>query len=245
MPRTDATTPGTPDKQQIIDALTAAAKPASDGTLYIRACVACKIIGVGPGSQSMWERRGKIAPTRFRVPPRQGASMGVVVAWPLDQVIWYVKQRIPASERVWSERDDNYLLESLGKLSLDAIARELGRTINAVQCRGYDLGVNMHTNAGKLTTGDIAGLCRRTRQAVQLWCSRGDLRYTRLPMGRGDKLIDPADLIAFLKRNPKIYNGLPDASRRRLERMTTEVATPVKKAKAEPHPGPRVYRRCA
>jgi len=43
MPRTDA------NKQQIIDLLCAAANPASDGTLYIRAATAVKIIGVGSG----------------------------------------------------------------------------------------------------------------------------------------------------------------------------------------------------
>ena len=57
----------TPDVTGVIELLTAAAVE-HDGDRMIRASVAARIIGIGPGMQTRWIRGGKIKPTRYRVP---------------------------------------------------------------------------------------------------------------------------------------------------------------------------------
>ncbi len=205
----------TPD---IIDQLTAASVVAEDGRRLIRAATACRIIGVREGQRAQWERRGVIRARRYRVRPRCGASLGVVVAWPLEDVIRAVRTRQRYLARRWSPADDDYLLEHLGKVHERVIARKLGHSVAAVRKRAYQLGTNRRCNTGLLTTGQAAALCRRTRQAVRLWLDRG-LRYSRLPGGHREKMIDPADLLKWLRAHPTIWQRLPEASQRALQRM--------------------------
>jgi hypothetical protein len=239
MPRTDA------DKQKIIEQLTAAAKPAGNGTLYIRACVACKIIGVKTLQGSAWQRLGKIKAIKCRVSVTRITPFGKATFWPLDQAIACARQYMELAYHPWTEAEDEELLASLGVNSIKEIAAKLGRSPMAVKQRGYRLGVTMHNNAGKLTVGQVAGLCRRSRNAVRVWCTRRGLKHTRLLDAGGAYMIDPADLLTFIDAHPKIGEHLPEAARRTIKRMAFKPATPSKKTKPAPDPGPRVYRRCA
>jgi len=237
MTRTDA------DKQRTIDRLTLAAKPSQDGTLYVRAATACRIIGVCDGQRGRWEKSGKIKARRFRVTPRRGASIGIVVVWPLDQVIACAKERRSLTERKWSQADDNKLIDGLGVVRVEVLAKRLGRTIRAVQNRSVRLGITVWSNGGKLSTGTVAQICGRSQSAVNAWCMRKGLVYKRLPGRRGDKLIKPENLYAFLTSRPKIWDGLSEASRRQIERMARDVAAPQPSTQSVRVP--RVHRRAA
>lgn len=235
MKRTDA------DKAKIIEQLTAAAKPASDGTLYIRACVACQIIGVGRGVHSTWIRDGHIKPRRFRVKPCRQAMNGRVAAWPLGQVIAAAKAYRPASQRQWSEREDDLLCEKLGRAPVRSIAEQLGRSYTAVQLRMIALGVTRRNCQGRLTVGEAATLCRRSSTAIRHWINAG-LKHTRLPDGPRERLIDPKDLAVFVKARANIWDRLPESARRTIKRMGEDAPT----ARADQSaPRMRVYRRCA
>ncbi len=246
MTRTDADNPQSPRnprnprKQKIIDALKAAAKPSSTGELYLRPTQACKIIGATYAQITRWERDGKIKPLRFRVTPRRGASMGIVVAWPLPQVIACAKTFRPMRERCWSDQDQEYLLDQVGRKPMRDIAKHLGRSINAVQMRCRELGISRRTNQGLMTTGETASVCRRTRQAVNLWCMREGLKFRRLSDGHRDKMINPVDLAAFLKARPLLWSRLPEAARRTVERMAEKVVLPARPSKQTY--SPRVHR---
>ena len=237
MKRTDA------DITKIIAELTAAAKPSSTGELYLRPAQACKIIGATIAQTTRWERSGKIKPLRFKVTPRRGASRGVVVAWPLPQVIACARAFRPMRERCWSDQDQEYLLEQVGRKPMRDIAKHLGRSLNAVQMRCRELGITRRTNQGLMTTGEVAGVCRRTRAAVNLWCTKEGLKYRRLSDGHRDKMIDPEDLAAFLKSRPLLWSRLPEAARRSVERMADKVVLPARPAK-QPR-APRVYKGVA
>jgi len=238
MTRTDA------HKQTIIDRLTDAAKPSANGDLYIRASRACKIARVGYGQRWQWEQTGKIKARRFRVEPRCGATIGVVVAWPLAQVTECVRLHRPMSLIRWSDREDSLLLKLLGRQKVSRVAEQLQRSVPAVRKRAAILGVNTRTNVGLMTTGTVAALCHRSRTAVGYWCLRGGLKFSRLPGTKGEKMIKPENLYAFLMSRPTIWSGLRESSRKRIELMAKDVLAPGRD-KSKSAPEPRVYRSVA
>lgn len=237
MKRTDA------DRQKIIEQLKAAAKPIPlDGDrLYVRATDARRIIGVSWSHAAGWVTRGRITPLRFKVAKSPTAPFGRASIWPLDQTINCAKGYVP----FWTDDEDDYIINNLGKKSTEQIAAKLGRTNRAVQHRAGHLGITKYDAQNLLTTGVVAGLCRRTHQGVSHWCLKMNppLRHTRLTFGKREKMIHPKDLLAFLDAHPSIKASLPDSALRTLERMTASSSTPINKTGTRKlEDSPRVYK---
>ena len=191
-----------------------------DGERFIRASVAARIIGIGPGMQTRWIKDGHVVPRRFQVPRGRKAPRGIVTAWPLNQTIERARAYRPQSERSWSEQEIDELAESIGTLRIEKIAQRLGRSVGAVRDKMMELGINQRNAQGFMTTGQIAKLCGVSREAVQQWCLRSSppLKFRRSPAQDRVKLIDPEDLVAFLRQHPAILNKKSWTIQRRIER---------------------------
>ncbi|MEM7626546.1 MAG: hypothetical protein AAF333_13200 [Planctomycetota bacterium] len=198
-----------------------------DGVRYVRASVACKTLGLADSFRWSWERRGLIQPLRLRCPRSRAASRGVVVAWPLDQVIDAYAAGRP---RAYTAKEIEFIQEKTGVLPLDAIAERLGRSAASVRDKQGQLGLTRRNAQGLLTTGEAARLCGRTRAAVNDWCLRMGLRYERLGSGQREKLIDPADLAVFLKARPRVFGRLTPKAQQRVRAFRTSYARQPREA---------------
>ncbi|MBB6429194.1 hypothetical protein [Algisphaera agarilytica] len=187
-----------------------------EGVRYVRASVASKIIGIGPGGQTCWIRLGKITPLRFKVPRSSKAPNGVLTAWPLDQTLKAARGYKPMSERRWSVEEDQYLEDRLGKATHQTIGRHLGRSANAVRSRAKQLGITPRSADGLLTTVAAAKLCGVSVQAIRYWIVSGGLPVRHEPAGQKAALIHPANLLDHVRRMPT-WQRLTEPQRHRLE----------------------------
>lgn len=218
----DAKLPPIPNLENVEQQLRAAAVENDDGVMYIRASVAARIIGVGPGTQTQWIRNGKIRPHRYRVPQSRKAPRGILTAWPLDQAIACAHSYCTRRNKPWSSIEDDYLCDHLVEKSLDQIAASLGRTVHGISQRATELGVTQRDAQGLLTTGQVAALCGVSRECVQYWIFNKPLplNYQRTPSADAAKLISETDLRAFFESNPDTFKRLSKTARGRVERYT-------------------------
>jgi DNA-binding transcriptional regulator YdaS (Cro superfamily) len=221
----DATKPNIPDPDQIERELAAASAEHDDGKRYVRASVAARIIGVGPGLQTRWIRDGRIMPMRFRVPRGPRAPRGILTAWPLNQAIVCARRYWTNSNRKWTEEEDEFLLAALGELDHATIAAGLQRSACAIAQRATDLGYTQRNAQGLLTTGEVARLCGVSREAVNNWCLKmaRPLRFSRVPSADRAKLISTDDLRGFFKANPASFERLSKQAQARIDRVTMTV----------------------
>lgn len=208
-----------PNVDEIERELTDAAHPAEDGTLYVRAFIAAKIIGITPSVQSAWIRDRRIKPLRLSVPPSQTASRGFITAWPLDQAIACARRYWTQGRRKWTMAEDDYLADKLGTWSAKRIARMLGRTEDGVRQRSTYLGITPRNAQGKLTTGEVARLCDVSRECVQYWIFKmaTPLRYRRTATRDRAKVITADAIRIFFRDNPAVFDRLSKTARRRVE----------------------------
>jgi hypothetical protein len=78
--------------------------------------------------------------------------------------------------RPWTEEEDEYLHEHLGRMSREAIAKRLGRSDMAVLVRMTRLGINQRDAKGWLTGGQVAAELGIHGQTITYLVRRGDLR---------------------------------------------------------------------
>jgi hypothetical protein len=94
----------------------------------------------------------------------------------------------------WTEADRNFLVQSICHVPVSAIARELGRTENAVWCKIWEEGLRARYEADH----SQRELCRKLRvraPIVRGWVEKGWLK-----LGRNDRIKDRS-LKAFLEKH--------------------------------------------
>lgn len=115
----------------------------------------------------------------------------------------------------WSELDLWYLREATGILSRTEIARDLGRTPDAVHRRQYDLGLNAREHWG-WTLNRLERLTSIQRHVWQRYMDWGDLPYFR---GNKCLYVDPGDLTVVEELDcSKLSAELEEAMRRSLRK---------------------------
>ncbi|MEM8781923.1 MAG: hypothetical protein AAGE65_03615 [Planctomycetota bacterium] len=202
------------ERERLAAELTAASKEI-DGVRYLRASVAARILGVGPGHQSAYIRDGRIMPVRVRVPRSPQAPRGLLTALPLGQTIALLDRPI---KRDWTASEDAQLADRMAAgTPTKTIARLHGRTVKAVRRRALHLRLHRRHETALLTTGNVAQLCGVSRQAVRWWTEHG-LAYTPMRDGQRERMIDPKYLIAYLSDKPT-WSKLSARRRERLEAM--------------------------
>ena len=195
------------------------------GRQLIRAAKAAKIIGCNAGMQTGWIRHGRITPARCRVKPSQTSPSGWVTGWPLIQAIncGLSYRRI---SRPWTEAEEGRLMELLGTIPIQQVARKLGRTVCAVRHHYCHLGVNEDNAQGLMTVGVVADLCGVQSVTVRKWCNtrKPPLGHTRLPSKRRQYMVSMDSLAVFFGRHPDKFDRLSKPARRRIERATMSPA---------------------
>ncbi len=218
----DATTPPIPDLDQLERELTDASAEHDDGKRYVRASVACRIIGIGPSLGVHWRRRGFVRAIKFKIPSQRGSVRGEVVAWSLEDTIKQARAYWSGRCRHWTRQEDDHLLDQLGRVPIQRLGDQLGRTVKAIRARAGELGLNQLNAQGEYTTGEIARLCGVPLNRVVGWCDRkrSPLNHRRAPDGRRTRLIQEDALRRFLSNNPKISGKLTPIARERIARAT-------------------------
>lgn len=221
------------DREAIIAELERIAATGEDGRRYVRMCDACRVIGVTNDAVQYWEKKGYIKPLRIRVPSylkfdgngrlmRGAALRGRITAIPLDQLIDRVRRLRIAHP--WTPADDELILQHLGYRSYEWLAEQIGCTVVAVKHHAYNvLRTNLKSNQGLYTTGEIARIVGKHLSTVVFWCKRSGLPHRRLPSGGGNHcyLIDPVDLLAWLKTRPVIAKRIKTQAMRHLEHLAS------------------------
>ncbi|MEM6503926.1 MAG: hypothetical protein AAF711_00515 [Planctomycetota bacterium] len=218
----DANKPYIPDLSELKRKLLDASSEHDDGHRYVRASVAAKVIGIGPSLGVHWVKRGLVRALKFRIPSRRGSVRGEVVAWRVDDAIEQARAYWSGRCRHWTRQEDDRLLDRLGRIPIERLAIELGRTVKAVRGRAGELGLNQLNAQGEYTTGEVARLCGVPLNRVVAWCDRrhSPLKHRRLHDGRRTRLIQEVSLRHFLSSNPQILAGLSVVARQRVERAT-------------------------
>jgi len=195
---------------------------AEDGCRYVRAGTACRIIGVGGGCQYAWEHDGHIQGRRLRVPISRKASHGLVVAWPLEQVIAKALRYRSQSDRSWTQPNDDFLVEHLGSIGYVEAARRLRRTIPSVHQRAQRLGIGLYSVDGAYIACQLADMLGVHPNSIQYWCEACGLKHRHSPTQKRTRLIDLSDVMAFFARRPDIWSHLHEDIRRSFQMMASE-----------------------
>lgn len=115
----------------------------------------------------------------------------------------------PNANKKWSEEERNYLADVWGVLSVNRIAKELGRSPEAVisQAEKRQLGGAIYTDQ-YLTTITVSNLIGVDQTTIINWIKKKLLKArTSTLRRRRIYLIDPSDVTAFLKNNPTRWNA--------------------------------------
>jgi hypothetical protein len=211
------------DSDQIIQELRRVAVRDKDGRLFVRFCVAVKLIGCKAPAVQTWEARGLIHPLRFSVPRSPAAPMGRVVALPLDELLVCVRRYTRRADVAWTALEDQVLERWVGLRPLESIARSLGRSPAAVQIRMTKLGMRQLEVQGWWSPADIARVAGRTSSAVRMWCRVWDLPCRRLPR----VAINPAQFVVWIEQQPRIWRLLSEPAKRRVEQLRACVGKAV------------------
>lgn len=128
--------------------------------------------------------------------------------------------RLNPSERrynpPWTEEDDEYLADHWGNISDKAVARHLGRTVNACKIRATRQ-LHLSRCMQFLTSRAVAEIFSIDSHAVIEWIEKGWLQASRGPFRIGRHRvwrIQERDLERFIQRYPQHYD------RTRIERGT-------------------------
>lgn len=112
----------------------------------------------------------------------------------------------------WTEADDEYLVENYGHISVEEIARHLGRSPGAVSLRAKrDLKVSTRTIADEIgyTIWDLESMGLPDHRLLRRFIDEGELRATELTVQKGkvvSRVITVEDMHRFLKRRPEFFD---------------------------------------
>jgi len=114
-------------------------------------------------------------------------------------------------DRVWKETEIEALRASWGKLSVEQIARKLGRSENAVHVKAKRLKLGGIVDPSKFTKQDIGKLLRVRTITVgkwieQRWLKASQAKTHHRPSGKILQ-IRPQDLLAFLQQHPDQWDA--------------------------------------
>lgn len=117
--------------------------------------------------------------------------------------------------RNWTEEQDEYLADHWGKVSDRAVARRIGRTVDACKIRATrHLGLSRTMNL--YTSREVARIFGIDSHAVTRWIEQGHLKARKSPTRAGKHRrwdIDDASIERLIKRTPWLYD------RKRIDRF--------------------------
>ena len=110
-----------------------------------------------------------------------------------------MKDNKPRRFKKWSKYEDAYLLEQVSKnVSVDYIARKLGRTSTGVYTRMYKLGVaNRKDNIGMYTVNEISKLICIDNKTIIKWEKLGLKLHKKKDGGKNITFITGEDYWNF------------------------------------------------
>ena len=114
-----------------------------------------------------------------------------------------MKDNKPRRFKTWSKDEDTYLLEQVSKnVSVDYIARKLGRTSTGVYTRMYKLGVaNRKDNIGMYTVNEISKLICIDNKTIIKWGKLGLKLYKKKVGGKRITFINGDDFWKFAENH--------------------------------------------
>lgn len=114
-----------------------------------------------------------------------------------------------AGGRFWTEEEDEFLKERVGKVSFSALAKNLNRTVIAVESRTEKLGISSTKfESGRLTANELANALGVDSHAVYRWIKKDDLKATYKSTRKEAKfyLIEVNDFWNWTERNKDKLN---------------------------------------
>lgn len=115
------------------------------------------------------------------------------------------RNKIP-NNRYWRKEEINYMMEKFGVMTIEGIARKLGRTEVSVESKieRCNMG-SLISNVDGLCISEVARLVGRDRTGItKTWIRRYGLKTYK----KGKyKVIKEKDLINFMKSNPKLWDA--------------------------------------
>ena len=117
-----------------------------------------------------------------------------------------MKYKKPRRFKTWTKEEDAYLLEQVSKnISVDYIARKLGRTRTGVYTRMYKLGVaNRKDNIGMYSINEIAKIIGIDNKTIIKWGKLGLKLYKRNIGEKKINFITAEDFWKFAKENKEL-----------------------------------------
>lgn len=109
----------------------------------------------------------------------------------------------------YTQEDDNYIEEKWGKISLKAIAKNLGRSETGIERRAMRLGLGGFVFNGEfLTTGQCAKIVGVDPKTIKNWIKSFGLKanYRKINV-KYIYRIEIDDFVKFLKNNQHLYNA--------------------------------------
>ncbi len=187
-----------------------------DGSMWVRANTALRILNLSSGWYGALPRKWCVSELRRPARRSRGASRGIEIFWLLDALLRFAAMREAVrTRRRWTAREDQHLASLLVDCPVAEAARRLRRPVGAVRNRVPRLGGlrGLWLKAGYLTSGDLLRLTRkRSYGTIRRWRSMG-LAATRAPVGK-DMLFRLPELRTFFINHQSLLITMDPAARK-------------------------------
>lgn len=111
------------------------------------------------------------------------------------------------SYKIWTEQEEEYLINKYGKTKISEMAKRLNRTESSVEkkIKRMKLGPSFE-NQDEFTAVELSRTLGRSRSIILNWIYSGKLKATLKVTGKKKKyqMIKPKDFWNFAKDNPKL-----------------------------------------
>lgn len=113
------------------------------------------------------------------------------------------------ANKKYTKEEDMYIEEKWGQISLKAIGRNLGRSAEAIEARGYKLGLGGSTyTTDMLTTGDCAKIVGVDITTINNWIKSFGLKAKLKKVNvKAVYRIDIDDFAKFLEKNQHLWKA--------------------------------------
>lgn len=117
------------------------------------------------------------------------------------------------SNKLWTEAEKQILIEQYGSVNINTIVQKVHRSEKAIVIMASRLGLGLQRNGELLRPKDVAELFGVHRSTVtQSWIKKHGLKVNKIKFGSEstvcELLIDPKDLIKWMKNNQNMYSTL-------------------------------------
>ncbi|OSA88364.1 UNVERIFIED_ORG: hypothetical protein B2H93_18225 [Clostridium botulinum] len=102
---------------------------------------------------------------------------------PVSTVSYYVRKYNLSQYKRWREKDIEFLMSNLGRISLKSISEKLNRSKTAIKGKAHRLGLTLFETNGQLTAAQLSEAIGVDKKTVTVWIKNKGLKACKRVIG--------------------------------------------------------------